>query len=244
MGRQRRLPPSMAIVDWRDVPTWSEFEILRDASSPPACRPSSAIRATWSSTNGRSRRGGRRDRSRLSPRAHQRHRRASRRVRGARRGIRARLVCVANTFRCKLPHKKAFFAVLTDDRQRCSRQRARGIAAHVPWTRWFATRNGRTATAADRSALAYPRAARALRAQAERRIRRQGVMLGWESDASDVDRGARRALARPAGHVDRAGAIPVRRETFPHVRRDARRRCATCSSTSRPICSAAGWAAT
>jgi hypothetical protein len=24
-------PPTMAIVDWRDVPTWTEFEILRDA---------------------------------------------------------------------------------------------------------------------------------------------------------------------------------------------------------------------
>ena len=28
----------------------------------------------------------------------------------------ARAVCVANTFRCKIPHKKAFFSVLTDDR--------------------------------------------------------------------------------------------------------------------------------
>jgi hypothetical protein len=24
-------PPTIAIVDWREVPTWSEFEILRDA---------------------------------------------------------------------------------------------------------------------------------------------------------------------------------------------------------------------
>ena len=28
----------------------------------------------------------------------------------------ARAVCVANTFRCKIPHMKAFFAVLTDER--------------------------------------------------------------------------------------------------------------------------------
>ena len=28
----------------------------------------------------------------------------------------ARAVCVANTLRCKIPHKKAFFAVLTDER--------------------------------------------------------------------------------------------------------------------------------
>ena len=31
---------------------------------------------------------------------------------------RARTVCMANTFRCKVPHKKAFFAVLTDERFR------------------------------------------------------------------------------------------------------------------------------
>ena len=35
---------------------------------------------------------------------------------------RARTVCIANTFRCKVPHKKAFFAVLTDERfASCSR---------------------------------------------------------------------------------------------------------------------------
>ena len=32
------------------------------------------------------------------------------------RAYEARAVCVANTFRCKIPHKKAFFAILTDDR--------------------------------------------------------------------------------------------------------------------------------
>ena len=32
-------PPRIAIVDWREVPTFSEFEILRDAFTAPACRP-------------------------------------------------------------------------------------------------------------------------------------------------------------------------------------------------------------
>ena len=49
----RAEPPTIAIVDWREVPTWSEFEILRDAFTARACRRSSAIRATWSSTAGR-----------------------------------------------------------------------------------------------------------------------------------------------------------------------------------------------
>ena len=42
-------PPTMAIVDWRDVPTWTEFEILRDAFTAREYRRSSAIRASWCS---------------------------------------------------------------------------------------------------------------------------------------------------------------------------------------------------
>jgi len=30
----------------------------------------------------------------------------------------AQAVCVANNFRCKIPHVKAFFAVLTDQKKR------------------------------------------------------------------------------------------------------------------------------
>ena len=46
-------------------------------------------------------------------------------------------VCVANTFRCKIPHKKAFFAVLTDERNASlfSDDERAMIRAHVPWTR-------------------------------------------------------------------------------------------------------------
>ena len=53
---------------------------------------------------------------------------------------RAKAVCVANTFRCKLPHKKAFFAVLTDERNAglFSDEERAVIAAHVPWTRILA----------------------------------------------------------------------------------------------------------
>ena len=37
-GAARAIPPRIAIVDWREVPTWSEFELLRDAFTAPACR--------------------------------------------------------------------------------------------------------------------------------------------------------------------------------------------------------------
>ena len=46
-------------------------------------------------------------------------------------------VCMVNPFRCKLLHKKASLAVVSDERQRrcfTAEERA-AVAAHVPWTR-------------------------------------------------------------------------------------------------------------
>ena len=49
----------------------------------------------------------------------------------------ARAVCVANDFRCKIPHVKAFFAVLTDERNTSlfTSGEKEVIRQHVPWTR-------------------------------------------------------------------------------------------------------------
>src|SRR5207245_7729478 len=49
----------------------------------------------------------------------------------------ANAVCVANNFRCKIPHVKAFFAVLTDERNAgmFSFDEREMIRQHVPWTR-------------------------------------------------------------------------------------------------------------
>src|SRR5213076_3126861 len=47
-----------------------------------------------------------------------------------------RTVCVANTLRCKIPHKKAFFAVLSDERYAhlFSDEEKTLIGGHIPWT--------------------------------------------------------------------------------------------------------------
>src|SRR4030095_13737017 len=49
----------------------------------------------------------------------------------------ARAVCVANTFRCKIPHKKAFFALLTDEEfgDLFGAEQREIAARHTPWTR-------------------------------------------------------------------------------------------------------------
>src|SRR5205823_1411177 len=50
---------------------------------------------------------------------------------------RSRAVCVANSLRCKIAHKKAFFAILTDERYHhlFDRGDLETIRRHVPWTR-------------------------------------------------------------------------------------------------------------
>src|SRR6185503_10965673 len=50
---------------------------------------------------------------------------------------RAGAICMVNSFRSKLIHKKALFAVLTDSRRAALFNNAEqeAIRAHVPWTR-------------------------------------------------------------------------------------------------------------
>src|SRR5437879_10998238 len=49
----------------------------------------------------------------------------------------ANAVCVANNFRCKIPHVKAFFALLTDEQNGAlfSHGECEMIRKHIPWTR-------------------------------------------------------------------------------------------------------------
>ena len=159
-------PPRMAIVDWREVPTFSEFEILRDAFTALGV-PTVDLRSARSRVRGRLAllrrhrprplRERRADRSGLPPRAHQRHRRARGRVpRAARRLPQRGRVCVANSLRCKIPHKKAFFAVLTDERYAAlfSADERAMIRRHVPWTALVEERRGHASTAESVDLLA------------------------------------------------------------------------------------------
>ena len=157
----------------------------------------------------------------------------------------ARAVCVANTLRCKIPHKKAFFAVLTDERHAAlfiGRRSASSSAGTSRGPRSSRTA-GRRATAQRSICSTYLRAQpRAARDQAERRVRRhrRDARLGDRRErAWDEAIDARASRERERGWVAQE-RIAVRREMFPVCEGDRRRRCATCSSTSRRTCSAGG----
>jgi uncharacterized circularly permuted ATP-grasp superfamily protein len=135
------------------------------------------------------------------------------------RAYEMRAVCVANTFRCKIPHKKAFFAVLTDERFRSlfSAAERETIAQHVPWTRLM--RAGRTQYHGEDVDLEQ-----FVRARRDRLVLKPndeyggaGVTLGWETDERRWDEAIATALASRAGEWIVQERIAVRRERFPQI---------------------------
>jgi uncharacterized circularly permuted ATP-grasp superfamily protein len=211
-------PPTVAIVDFRGVPTWTEFELLRDAFIEAGVPTVVCDPRDLTFDDGVLRVEGRRIDL------------VYRRVllndilarpddcAGLVAAYEQRAVCVANTFRCKLPHKKAFFAVLTDPAcaSLMSADERALVHAHVPWTRLVAD------VQTDRGGTEAPLLAVARRDRDQLVLKPNdeyggtGVMLGWEASQAEWDAGLQRALADPPGTWVVQERIPVRREVFPH----------------------------
>jgi uncharacterized circularly permuted ATP-grasp superfamily protein len=209
-------PPRIAIVDWREVPTWSEFELLRDAFTSAGvptivADPRDVVfdgKVLWAEGEP----------------VHLVYRRVlindivarPDECRALIDAYAARAVCVANTLRCKIAHKKSFFAVLTDERYADLFSAAERdlIAEHVPWTR-----------------LVHEDLADDIRARRDRLVLKPndeyggtGVTLGWESNEQTWDATIERAL-RDYETTNRAWIVQerinVRREIFPVCRDNA-----------------------
>jgi hypothetical protein len=213
-------PPLIGIVDWRGVPTWSEFEILQerftDLGVPTiVCDPrdlefdGSALRFDGRKIDLLYRRVLINDITSHPAECD-----------ALVRASRARAVCMANSFRCKIPHKKAFFAILTDDRFASLFSPAeRGmVAAHVPWTRVVretkTTHGGLTV-----DLVPFIRSRRAdLVLKPNDEYGGTGVTLGWESSGAAWDGVLQEALGAAPGTWIVQEKIRVRREVFPWFR--------------------------
>jgi uncharacterized circularly permuted ATP-grasp superfamily protein len=216
-------PPTIAIVDFRGVPTWAEFELLRDAFVARGVPTLVCDPRELTFDGGVLRHAGRR--------IDLVYRRVLLNDILARPDDCATLVaayeqgaaCVANTFRCKLPHKKAFFSVLTDPAfaSLLSGAERAIVDAHVPWTRLVAdvetSHGGSTAPLLQLARRNRDR----LVLKPNDEYGGTGVMLGWEASESEWDAGMQRALADPPGTWVVQERIPVRREVFPYVDSDA-----------------------
>ena len=210
-------PPVIGIVDFRGVPTWSEFEILQERFTglgvpTIVCDPrdlefdGAALRFEGRKIDLLYRRVLINDIT-----AHPAE------CDAIVRACRARAVCMANSFRCKIPHKKAFFAILTDERFAglFSDDERALVAAHVPWTR--VVREGHTSKGAETFDLVpwvrHHREGLVLKPNDE--YGGAGVTLGWETGGAAWDDALQDALAAPDGTWIVQEKIAVRREVFP-----------------------------
>ncbi|HEX7998494.1 MAG TPA: hypothetical protein VF528_08900 [Pyrinomonadaceae bacterium] len=133
---------------------------------------------------------------------------------------RARAVCMVNSFRSKLIHKKALFAVLTDERHAhlFSRDEQATIRAHVPWTRRVRAEK----------CMYYGEEIDLLEFITERRDRLvlkpnddyggHGIHIGWNTDEISWGEGLQGALAN--GDYIVQERVPTAREVFPALQED------------------------
>ena len=211
--------PQIAIVDWDSVPTWSEFEILQERFERMGV-PTLIADPRELEFDGKTL-------SADGKKIELVYRRVLINDIVAKpaeceplvKAYAANAVCVANNFRCKIPHVKAFFAVLTDERNGglFSHDEREIIRQHIPWTRVVA--DVQTAHYGETvDLLAFIRRERQnLVLKPSDEYGGSGVTLGWETSESAWDSAIEKALAAASGAWIVQERIPIRREVFPYI---------------------------
>lgn len=138
-GGKPEKPPQIAIVDLKGLPTQKEFELFQEFFEREGYPAIIASPDELEFSNGRLRRGDfeidivykRLLVNEFLPIMSE--------FSALLEAYRAGAVCMANSFRSKLVHKKAIFAVLTNEKYAhlFNEEELKAIAAHVPWTRKF-----------------------------------------------------------------------------------------------------------
>ena len=216
--------PQIAIVDWREVPTWSEFEILQNRFEkmgvPTLVADPRDLVFDGKSLTAQGKKIDFVYRRVLINDIVARPAECQALV----KAYTANAVCVANTFRCKIPHVKAFFAVLTDERNGAlfSHYERETIRRHIPWTR--VVDDVSTAHYGEHiELLEFVRKNRAnLVLKPSDEYGGSGVTLGWETGERDWDAAIAKALSAASSNGATSvwivqERIPIRREVFPYI---------------------------
>lgn len=192
-------PPRVAILDWREVPTFAEFVLFYDYFRAMGVEARIVDPRDVEYRDGQLRAGDfhitlvykRVFTDELIARGGMEHPLV--------RAARDRAVCVVNSFRGRLLGKKASVAVLSDERNAdlFTAEQRQAIAGHIPWTRLVEDR--RTAVDGEEVDLVP-----FVLANKDRLVLRpndahgvEGTVTGWAVDQSGWEAAVRTALAEP-----------------------------------------------
>lgn len=209
--------PDIAIVDWAGVPTVSEFRLFvayfaRYGINVTICTPDELefrkgqIFAAGRAVDFVYKRV-------LTTEMLQRYGLNHPLIEAARAGA----VCIVNPFNCKLLHKKASFAVASDERNAhlFTAREQEAIREHIPWTRIVEDRRTLDPSGAPIDLLSYASEHR------ERLVLKpndeyggKGVLIGWECDPATWESALGAALDEPSIIQERA---VIAYEDFPSI---------------------------
>ncbi len=139
LGRKAEHKPTIAIVDLRDLPTIKEFELFKEYFQSQGYPSIICAPQDLQFSGGRLRSGDFEIDIVYKRLLVNEYIPIIAEAPALLDAYRAGAVCMANSFRSKLVHKKAIFAVLTNERYAHFFNEAElaAISAHVPWTRKF-----------------------------------------------------------------------------------------------------------
>jgi hypothetical protein len=212
----RREAPRIAILDWREVPTYSEFVLFEEYFRSQGLETVIADPRELEYRDGKLLAGDFHitliyKRVLISELIQ--HGGLDQPVV---RAIRDRAVCMVNSFRCKILHKKLSLGVLSDERNAglFSTDELQVIEQHIPWTRrveerrtWY---HGRPVDLVP--FIVEDRASLVLKPNDE--YGGKGVILGWQTDPEEWARAVQAALGDFWIVQER---VPVPREPFPSL---------------------------
>lgn len=220
LGRKPDAVPQIAIVDLKGMPTQKEFELFkeyfeREGYPSIICSPDEL-----EFDNGRLRVGDFRIDivyRRLLVNEYLPIMRESPALLDA---CRAGAICMVNSFRSKLIHKKAVFAVLTDQRRAAlfSNEEREAIRKHVPWTRLVRTETS-DYFGKEIDLIEYIKANRdKLVLKPNDDYGGHGITIGWNSDEADWNAALQQAVVN--GDYLAQERVPTAREMFPALKDD------------------------